>query len=200
MRHSHYVGICVILCVFCAFALAGKSMKMETSGNAAAIARMGALDEEERMEFLAELSKERSDIQGNLIYQLSNSESKEMKFAAAFLLGRYRMEQSVGALSEFLTLEYEHKTPWDREPLWGRRPIVEALIRIGRPAIPEMIKNIETSEDKKVRELSARVIRYVEGPEVAKFILERQIEKQSDEAKQRNLREALQYIAGLGGR
>jgi len=172
-------------------------MKMETSGNGTAIARMGTLDEQERMDFLRQLSKERSDIQGDLIYQLSNSESSDMRIAAAYLLGRYRMEQSVRVLAKFITLEYEHKTNWKREPLWGRRPVVEALIRIGLPAIPEMIKNIETSEDGKVRELSARVIRYVEGPDLAKFIVEREIEKQPDETKKRNLRAALNYILKL---
>jgi len=141
-------------------------MDKRTEGNKERIARMATLKDEERMELLGKLSRERSDIQGDLIHQLANSTSKDMKFAAAFLLGMYRMEQSVRELSKFITLESHHSIDWKREPLWDRYPVVEALIRIGKPAIPEMIRNIETSEDKKVQELSARVIRYVEGAEI----------------------------------
>ncbi len=198
MKHEIGLGFCVVLCVIGAFA--EKTMKMQPDGNKARIAQMGALEGEERIELLRQLSKQRSDIQRNLIQQLGDSKSKDMKCAVAYLLGRYRMERSVPELSKYITLEYEHHSNWKREPLWGQRPVVEALIKIGRPAISDMIRNIETSEYEKVRQFSARVIRYVEGPEIAKVIVEMAIEKQPDERKKENLRAALSYFLAQAGR
>ena len=80
-----------------------------------------------------------------------------------------------------------------RRPRWGGSPIVEALIRIGNPAVPEMIKNIETSKDKKVRDLSASVIKYVMGQDIAKIVLEKAIKDKSDAVKA-NFKAAIKSI------
>jgi len=170
------------------------NMDKQTEGNKERIAQMGSLDEKARMELLGELSKERSDIQSNLIYQLDNSRSKEVKFAAAFLLGFYRMEKSVYHLSRHITLENERVISSSRLPLWDRYPVVEALIRIGKPAVPEMLRTIETSEEEKVRDFSARVIRYVEGSEIGRIVIEKAMEKQTDPAKKARLKTALNYL------
>lgn len=186
--------VCLLLIAMYVFAYAGPDTKNKTKSKKELIARMAALNDKERMEFLGELSKERSDIQGNLIHQLGASDSKEMKSAAAFLLGMYRMDQSVYHLSKFITLENEHIVPNTKEPLWDRYPVVEALIRIGKPAVPEMLRNIRTSDDEKTRELSARVIRYVEGPEIGRIILEKALEKQDDTKQKSRLEEALTLV------
>ena len=175
------LSICMVLTVLSmAFlANAGSEMDKKLEKNIEQINKLFNLNDEERIEYLGELSKERADIQSNLIYQLNSSHSVEIKSASAFLLGLYRMEQSVHELSKFITLEDSQNAKWKREPLWDRYPVVEALIRIGKPSIPEMLKNIKTSNDQKVVELSIRVIRYVEGPEIGRIILEKELEKQT---------------------
>lgn len=194
MKRCLYLGICVILVSIGALAFAGMNMDKQTEGNKERIAQMGSLDEKARMELLGELSKERSDVQSNLIYQLDNSRSKEVKFAAAFLLGFYRMEKSVYHLSRHITLENERVIASSKLPLWDRYPVVEALIRIGKPAVPEMLRTIETSEEEKVRDFSARVIRYVEGSEIGRIVIEKAMEKQTDPAKKARLKTALKYL------
>jgi hypothetical protein len=191
------LSTCLILLNMCVVLIAGTEMKKKIESNKEQIAQMFNFKDVDRLEFLGNLSKERADLQSNLIYQLNNSDSKEMKFAAAFLLGMYRMEQSVFNLSKFITLESSQNTDHIREPLWDRYPVVEALIRIGKPSVPEMLKNIKTSNDKKVIELSIRVIRYVEGPEIGQFILEKELAKQTDPKNKTKLKEAIKSFDEL---
>jgi HEAT repeat protein len=189
------IVIIVILIGIGTLVFAEKTTKKKSTENYQLISKMGTLSAEERMSFLNQLTKERLDIQGNLIQLLKNSRSKDVKFAAAFLIGLYRMERSVYSLSRYITLEseseYEYTDSSNKLPLWDRYPIVQALIRIGKPAVPEMIRNIQTSDDEKVRQLSARVIRYVEGPEFGRIVIEKAIERQTDPQKKSKLEAAL---------
>jgi hypothetical protein len=189
-------GICIILTGVAVLAVDQTNMKIQADANTALIGQMGALNDEERIELVEQLIKERIHMERNLIRQLDNSKTKQAKFAVAFLLGYYRMEKSVPHLSKLITLEAQG-TKQKRENLWDRYPVVEALIRIGNPAIPEMIRNIETSEDNKVRELSARVIRYVEGAEIGRIVIEKAIEKQTDPRRKARLEAALKYCETL---
>jgi HEAT repeat protein len=157
------------------------------------IVKVATAKEADMMAILRGLSKEHSDTQAILIQQLRSSPSKERKIAAAYLLGRYRMQDAVPYLAKEIALEAKI-VPTDKVGLWDAYPAVEALVKIGNPAIPAMIANIEATDDKTVRELSARVIRHVETPRVARFVIELAIEKQQDPGKKKNLHDALQYL------
>ncbi len=175
------IVIFVILISMSFITFAGTGMEKKLESNKDKIAQMSELNNKERLNFLSELGEERSDIQSNLIIQFSNSDSKEMKFAAAFLLGLYRMDESVRYLSKFITLENNEDMDIDiKRPIWGQYPVAEALCRIGIPSVPEMLKNIKTSNDEKVVELSISVIQNVEGSDIGRIILEKEMEKQTD--------------------
>ena len=196
MRNLRLI-ICLILLNMCMIVLAGTEMEKKIENNAELFNKISNLNDEERLEYLGELSKERSEIQRKLVQLLDGSNSKEKKYAAAFLLGMYRMDQSVFVLSKYITLEDDSSRRWKREPLWDIYPVVEALIRIGKPSIPEMLKNIKTSNNEKVIELSIRVIRYVEGPEIGRFILEKELVKQSDSINKTKFKEAIKIFDEL---
>lgn len=110
---------------------------------------------------------------------------------AVVLLGKLRSVESVPLLAENLTLYVFYKDRKSTQSPEDAFPCVGALIEIGKPAIPEMLRNIQTSNDKKVRELSTRVIRYVEGPEIGRIVIEKAIEKQTDSRKKARLEAAL---------
>jgi hypothetical protein len=129
---------------------------------------------------------------------MDGSNVKEVKVAAAYLLGLHRMEEGVPRLSKIITIEMEWKDA-RAEGLWGRYPIVEALIRIGMPAVPQMVANIEESTDEQVCTLSAQVIRYVMGPEAARFTLESAMENKAEGVKVR-LRKAIATLANDNAR
>jgi hypothetical protein len=93
------------------------------------------------------------------------------------------------------------ESAWRSLSVWSRGCGLEETVE-GRseaklnPAIPKMIKNIESNDDANVRKLSATVIRYVDGPDIAKFRLEKAIESQSDPTKKARLKAAIEEIKG----
>lgn len=113
---------------------------------------------------------------------------------AIVLLGSLRSAESVGLLAKNLTFGVFYKSTKRPQPPEDFYPCVGALSEIGKPSVGAMLSNLETSHDEKVRKLSARVIRSVEGPELAKIVVEQAVEKQTDPAKQAMLQAALAYF------
>jgi len=147
---------------------------------------------EELHESVSSLADERSEMIGRLMGRFRYEKEPERKIRIAFLLGRYRARQAVVDLSREITLESKKTRRENKElPLWGTYPVAEALARIGCPAIPEMIGNIESSESQQVRELSAWVVKKVYGARLGRKALEFAIEKQTDQHKIANLQDAL---------
>lgn len=113
---------------------------------------------------------------------------------AIVLLGKLRSAGSVGLLAENLTFGVFYKSTKRPQPPEDFYPCVGALSEIGKPSVGAMLRNLETSQDEKVRKLSARVIRNVEGPALARIVLEKAAQKQTDPAKQAMLQAALAYF------
>lgn len=80
--------------------------------------------------------------------------------AAAFLLGKMRAPEAVPVLSTALAKVKPYITT-DIDPLMGA--VFNALVEIGRPSIPAMIKNITTSDNEILRERSMDVVYHVLG-------------------------------------
>jgi HEAT repeat protein len=87
--------------------------------------------------------------------------SDQSRCAAAYLLGMLRATEAVPVLSRALANEPGRKLIFDISrydvPVWT------ALVRIGRPAVPAMIENIETSDNKILRKKSIDVLCHVLG-------------------------------------
>ena len=159
-----------------------------------AIRELGAMEERKRLDILSQFSKERSKIEQTLITLLSSQKETDAAFAAAYLLGIYRMERSVPALAQAIALQDKRNRITDGEPLWEKYPAVEALIRIGKPSITSMLDLIQTKDDAKIRDLATMVIFHVEGHDVSEFIINNYIEKQTELGKKDRLKIALQFV------
>lgn len=85
----------------------------------------------------------------------------------------------------------------NKESILSDRPIAEALVRIGKPAVPEMLKVLVGSDDSIVRAEAVAVIRFVEGKEVSVFILESAIKKETDSSQKQRLQLALKELKAL---
>ena len=155
------------------------------------VRQLPGLEEDAQDRLLLQIDTYLQEVDTALIATFSSATSDRDKAVIAYLLGRRRCTQAVGTLSRAITLEIETDRLDKRERRWERYPVVEALISIGSPSIPQMLANIEASEDEKVRELSARVIRYVEGTEIGMMILQKAIERQTDASRRANLEKAL---------
>ena len=144
-----------------------------------------------------QLSKQWEDTKGLLITSLG-SDDQQVQFTAAFLLGLYRYAEATDSLANLIVMEDagRNEKRQSRESLWGEYPAVEALIRIGKPSVSAMLRNLESSEDEHVRGLSARVIYYVEGPKLAKIVVENAVNEQKDPIKKKLLESSLPLVHG----
>ncbi|MHB0935928.1 MAG: hypothetical protein ACYC6A_06015 [Armatimonadota bacterium] len=139
---------------------------------------------------------DRNQLQGILINQFSPESSTEVKFTIASIFGYYRMEGSVRTLAPYIALENNLNIDnTDRLPLWNRYPVASALIKIGQPSIRFMIENIKTSDDQKVRELSAAVINSIEGYDVSNFILQKAMDSATDAIAKERFKTSIDYIS-----
>ena len=107
------------------------------------------------------------------------------------LLGKLHSAESVPLLAENISVSVFYTVTGRTQPPEDYYPCVGALIEIGTPAIPAMLNNIKNKDDATIRELSARVIRYVEGLDVGRYILENAIKQASSQEKTR-LQKALE--------
>lgn len=87
--------------------------------------------------------------------------SVQTRCAAAYLLGMFRASEAVTVLSRALANEPEQREISDISRYDA--PVWTALVRIGRPAVPTMIENIETSDNRILRIKSLDVLYHVLG-------------------------------------
>ncbi len=78
----------------------------------------------------------------------------------------------------------------------GKYPAVEALIKIGDPAIAYVLRNLQESNDAKVRELSMRVIYHIDRKDkgFVRLHLEKALAVQDNTEKKARLQTALRFL------
>lgn len=182
-----------ILCLLISV-MPGNSQTMKNDDIKSRLSKMDKLNESERDVLLNDAIIESRDIQGVLLQKL-DVQNDTVKFHAAYMLGEYRFEQAVDSLSHVITLEDKLPVQQQAEKYRPRFPAVHALIRIGNPSIPVMIRNIETSGDEKVQKLSLLVVIYIQGAEVTQAVLKSAIGKQDNPEKKAKLQSALETVA-----
>jgi HEAT repeat protein len=103
----------------------------------------------------------------------------ETRVVAAYLLGELRAVEAVPVLSQVIA-----DPPGPRYVIDGSRydyPVTTALVKIGRPAVPAMIKNLETSDDRAVRGISLGVLSQILGGKRGLLALLTKLIEQSDD-------------------
>jgi HEAT repeat protein len=133
------------------------------------------------------------------ILENPKSSNKTRRFSA-FCLGEMRATKAVDALAAQITLELPGFGPpqgslSEIEAEWNMLPSVEALVAIGSPSIPAMIRNLAESDDATVRKLSAHVLCRIDmDKDVAKLRLQKASENETDPRKKARLQSAVSDI------
>ena len=151
----------------------------------------------ELVDSLTRLSQERSDLESTLVVALDGEQPAHLRIAAAYLLGRYRMEGGTTALARVIALRDEIAATEinNRRSLWGEYPAADALAKIGRASVSPVLHNLAHSDDAKVRELSASVLRVVLGADGARSaILNAIADALPDQASASRLKAALPLV------
>ena len=187
------LGISIVLSVIANFSLFNLLLDDDSAGDK----MVDKITLENCEQTYDEMSKQWTSTKELLINGLG-SEDQTVRFTSACLIGLYRYSEAVHSLSSQIAMEDVNvdRRISKREHPWGRYPAIEALIHIGKPSTPAMLRNLATSKDAHVRGLSARVIYYVEGETAGKKILEDAIEKQAELPKKQRLESSLPLIRG----
>ncbi|GEM_PF-5186832 len=167
------------------------------------IDRLATMSDAELEVILRDFDKSLSETEYESILQFERAKvakNDKATYSSAYILGTLRSWRAAERLARSVELENKSSSPTHRLPRWDRYPVAEALIRIGVPAIPHMIRNIKKSPDAKIRQASARVIRFAENKDVAVFRLQHEIKVTQDLEAIKRLEEAIRYIQAFPNR
>jgi PBS lyase HEAT-like repeat len=120
--------------------------------------------------------------------------------AAAYYLAEMRAPEAVDALAADITLQFELNIPAHNlnglEMKWSGYVAMQALVKIGNPSIPPVIRNLTESDDAKVRELSLQVLTRIDGDkDISQLRLQKALKAEKDSQKQARLHVALKSLA-----
>jgi len=161
------------------------------------MSKLDKMDERSQMSLLSQVDRERSETLGLLLKYLGPHSSINVQAAAIYLIGRNRLSDGVPELVRRIDFDTGAEPKKTAEPLWERYPAMEALITIGSPSVRPSVELLATDPNEVRRNLAVKVIRYVEGPEVAKFILERAIAAESEPKRRANLSDGMKRLQTL---
>ncbi len=158
---------------------------------------LDTLDERTRMQFLSKVDEQRSELLSVLVKYLDTSPSQNVQAAAIYLIGRHRLAEGVSELIRRIDFDASGQAIRGAEPLWEQYPAMEALITIGKPSLRVALQLLATETDDLRRSLAVKVIRYVEGAEVAYFILDHAYAAEKDAVRKANLADARTRLSKL---
>jgi len=159
--------------------------------------RLDTLDERTRMKLLSQVDEQRTELLGVLLKHLGTSSSPSVQAAAIYLIGRHRLADGVTELVRRIDFDAGGQPQRGPEPLWERYPAMEALITIGKPSVQPTMELLATNSNDLRRNLAVKVIRYVEGAEVAQFILQKTAANERDQTRKALLEDALRRLQKL---
>jgi hypothetical protein len=143
------------------------------------------------------LTESRAQFVAELLRRLHSKSDPDKKSAVIFLLGEYRVSEASASLVGMIDVEGANGVDAGerkRLELWGKYPAYEALVKIGVPAVREVIVKLETATDTTTKNLGASVIRAVYGRDIGEVVLEKAAAKQTDEQKKENLKAASEIV------
>ena len=155
----------------------------------------------DRLNATVQLDAQRAETIHKLIAIADSTNSPEIKVHAVVVLGEYRAVEAVPALLKNLDWDQLHggiisstKEDWALR-LW---PVSSALEKIGVPAVPALMDQIEGTDDAKTIGKCVSICEKIEGADVAQFRLEKALKTETDTQKRARLETALKVI-GNGG-
>ena len=187
----------IIVLLMFAVSLLGRAGETNNYGVVNQLKIIENLNDKERFNLLRTNNFYMRQMLETLIVKFDSGDSDE-KCYVAYLLGNYRFPQAVNALAKNIALEDKIHPNQERgsEWFWDRYPVMEALIKIGNPSIPAVIRNLAESDDIKVRELSLKVLCHIEGDkDIVHLRLQKALAAEKDSPRQARLQSALKALA-----
>jgi PBS lyase HEAT-like repeat len=191
-----------VLCFVSAFSQTDLPENIDAVTAKEIIASVRATQLEDFENIAGKLKNERLALGTSLIAVLADRRALNLtRCAAAYYLGELRLQNAAPALLANLTLKFDashiivkHLIQID---ILGN-PAADALVKIGAPAVPNLIQNLEANDDTDIRRLSLGALCRIEGDKgVVRFRLETQAAAESDFQKQARLQQCLKMLAEI---
>ena len=161
------------------------------------LAEIDSVDQQTCMKILSNIDVERNNVSGILLTKLGTVNSINEKAALIYLIGRYKLDDCVNDLIQYIDFNTGDKPMKGPLPLWEQYPAMEALINIGLPSINPVIELLSKETDKERCELALKILRYLKDAEFGKFILEEAIKKEEEKGRKSLLENALKKYCSL---
>jgi HEAT repeat protein len=146
---------------------------------------------------VGKLHSERGQLIRELLTVFQDKKSSNVEqCAAAYYFGELKASEAVDALAANITLAFSQ--PVDHLTILMNASSVEALIKIGNPSIPAMIRNLAESDDSKVRDLSLQVLTRIDGDkDIVQLRLQKALNAETDSTKKARIQSALKSLAAM---
>jgi len=150
-----------------------------------------------RLNATVKLDTQRTETIQKLIAIADSTNSPDIKVFAVVVLGEYRAVEAVPVLLKNLDWD------WSRGGIvlsgnedWAVRlwPVSSALEKIGVPAVPALMDQIEGTDDAKMIGKCVSICEKIEGADVAQFRLQKALKTETDAQKRARLETALKAI------
>ncbi|MGH7976621.1 MAG: HEAT repeat domain-containing protein [Limisphaerales bacterium] len=149
-----------------------------------------------------EFKSERNQLGTELIKTFSNLHLINLnRCAAAYYLGEMRFTGAVEDLASGIALRFDRsriQLDYLIKIDISEYPAMDALIKIGNPSIPAVIRNLAESDDAQVRKLSLQVLYRIDGDkDIVQLRLQKALKVETDSQKQARLQSALKALARI---
>jgi hypothetical protein len=146
---------------------------------------------------ISDFSSERQQMIADLLNVFKDAKSSNLsQCAAGYCLGEIRASEAADTLASKITLELDlSKYPIDHFPICAGTPILQALVKIGNPSFPAVIRNLEESDDIQVRDLSLKVLYRIDGDkDIVQLRLQKALKAEKDPQKQARIQAAIKSL------
>jgi hypothetical protein len=114
----------------------------------------------------------------------------------AYYLGEMRASEAADSLASMITLKFDYSHVLVQGiPVDSDDPVFNALIKIGSPAIPAIIRNLAENDDPKVRELSLKALYQIDGDkDIVRLRTQKALKTETQTHQQARLQSALDAL------
>ncbi|MGH7976327.1 MAG: HEAT repeat domain-containing protein [Limisphaerales bacterium] len=143
------------------------------------------------------LHNEHKQLVEKLLNIFKNAKSSNVeRCAAVYYFGDLKISEAVDALAANITLSFNE--PVDHLSIVMGASSVNALIEIGSPSIPPLIRNLAESDDVQVRKLSLEVLYQIDGDkDITQLRLQKALKAEKNSQKQARLKSALKALGEI---
>ena len=194
---SDWLNLIILIAVFLMPAI-GRTQEANACAFIRKLERFSSLTEKERKDLVRTNYSNLTQLSEVLTAKFGAGDENEKSYAAYFL-GEYRFPQAVNLLAKNISWEDKIRSNTERgsEWFWDRFPATQALVKIGNPAIPAVIRNLAESDDATFRRLSLSALYHIEGDkDIVQLRLQKALAAEKVSTKQVRLQSALKDLAG----